>query len=170
MKLKLGTRSITPFISGSTKSFKSQVWRNRQTGSRQRDGRGNEWPNLRGGWGSAYKDENLNLLSWGLNRRRWVTVPMQCLGFWHLLRADWALYCSTFDQTRPFWLLWHSYLRKTSSQMDSFAKPFNIFLFSSGLMHWSLVSGESRTTFGLKNQPNTSRVDKNKGLDFSAMK
>ena len=70
----------------------------------------------------------------------------------------------------PFLAALTQLFKKSSSQMDSFAKPFNIFLFSSGLMHWSLVSGESRTTFGLKNQPNTSRVDKNKGLDISAMK
>ena len=137
MKLKLGTRSITPFISGSTKSFKSQVWRNRQTGSRQRDGRGNEWPNLRGGWGSAYKDENLDLLSWGLNRLRWVTVPMQCLEFWPMLRADWALYST---KLALFLLLWHSYLRNSRVKWTLLPSHLTYFCSAQGscIEAWSL--------------------------------
>ena len=113
----------------------------------------NWWRWVEGGWGSAYKDENLELLSWGLNRLRWVTVPMQCLGFWPMLRADWALYCST---TRLFLVALTQLFKNNLDSNCPFAKPFNTFLFSSGLMHWSSVSGESRTTFGLKNQPNTS--------------
>ena len=76
---------------------------------------------LSGGWGSAYKNKNLELLSWGLDRLRWVTVPMQCLGFWPMLRADWALYCST---TRLFLVALTQLFKNNLDSNCPFAKPF----------------------------------------------